>query len=104
MKPAKLTPIILWNGDDELFTSMENVMSGELDSSLIPLLETTAVYRDLLFRDPEGKLLADPIQQKLVDRGYRCLTERLVQIEEPEIAILRISQINLMIRLCDAQA
>lgn len=100
MKTNHIIPIILWDGDDELVTSQHKVEQGDFDAQLVGLLENTAVYRDLLLRDPEGRQLTDPTQARLVDRGYHSLTARLMQIENPLTAVLRISQINFIIRQC----
>lgn len=101
MNPNKsITPIILWDGDDELITTSEWVERGDLDAGLVQLLENTAVYRDLLLRDPECSQLADPNQQRLVDRGYRSLTNRLSQVEGAVTAAIRVAKINLTIEQC----
>jgi hypothetical protein len=98
MKPAQLTPVILWTGEDEYITAAEHIRAGRIDEKILPLLKTTAVYRDLLLRDPEAMELADPNQTALVERGYRCLTNRLMEIEEPIKAMMTIAQIQIAIR------
>lgn len=100
MGTGTIIPVILWDGEDEIITSQSWVLRGDLDSRLTRLLETTAVYRDLLLRDPEGKELADPNQQRLVDRGYRCLVERLHQVKEPIDAIMFVAKLSLVIEQC----
>lgn len=94
----KLTPVILWTGEDEYITAAEHIRSGRVDDRLMPLLTTTAVYRDLLLRHPEAQQLADPRQARMVEMGYRCLTNRLMEIEDPIKAILAITRLQLIIR------
>lgn len=93
-----LTPVILWTGEDEYITAAEHIRAGRIDDKVLPLLKTTAVYRDLLLRDPEARQLADPRQTSMVEQGYRCLTNRLMEIAEPIEAMLTIAQIQLAIR------
>lgn len=100
MSTQTIIPIILWDGEEEIITSRSWVERGGVDHQLIPLLETTAVYRDLLLRDPEGRELADPNQQSLVDRGYRSLVKRVYALKGPIEAIMLIAKINLAIEQC----
>ena len=93
-----LTPVILWTGEDEYITAAEHIRAGRIDDEVLPLLKTTAVYRDLLLRDPEARQLADPRQTSMVEQGYRCLTNRLMEIAEPIAAMVTIAQIQLAIR------
>lgn len=97
MKQEKIEPVILWDGEEEIITCKGWVERGDLDHQLLALLETTAVYRDVLLRDPEGMKLADPNQARMVDRGYRTLTNRLIAINDPVDALIKIAQIQLAI-------
>lgn len=94
----QLTPVILWTGEEEFITAAELIKAGRVDDKILPLLKTTAVYRDLLLRDPEAQELTDPRQRSMVEKGYRCLTNRLMEIIEPVEAMLTIAKIQLAIR------
>jgi hypothetical protein len=96
MERQTVIPAILWDGKQEIFVNAIDVANGSQDGALVPLLEATTVYRHLLLNDEEGKLLADPTQAALVDRGYRCLSGRLMQIEDPVKALTLLANLRLM--------
>lgn len=104
MNTKEIVPVILWDGDDELVSCQQWIERGDYDQGLLSLLENTAVYLDLLSRDPECSPLADPNQLRLVKRGHRSLMVRLGQVYGLQAAAIHLAKINLMILQCREQA
>jgi hypothetical protein len=92
-------PIVLWCGEREWILSAEQLHRGELDDALLPMLRTSQVYREVLFNCAEfaGPEYTD--LRRMVDRGCRLLSSRLLETAtDPVEAALEICKTRLAVR------
>lgn len=93
-------PIVLWCGEREWILSVEQLQNGKLDGALLPMLRTSQVYREVLFNCPEfaGPEYTD--LRRMVDRGCKLLSSRLLETaKDPVETALDICKTRLAAKL-----
>jgi hypothetical protein len=90
--------VILFDGDDEIHVTAQEIKSIEDKTRLVALFHATAVYRDL-FKTFLLEEQVDQFQYKKVDRGFRLLSDEIMHRFGEDTGLYIIARTSLAINL-----
>lgn len=90
--------VIIFDGNDEVSVSVEEIRALNNKNKLIEIFQSTAIYRDL-FKDYLGQGQADQFEYKKVDRAFRLLSEQLYTVFGEDLGLHIIANTSLTINL-----
>lgn len=90
--------VIIFDGNDEVTVSVEDIRALKDKAKLIMIFQSTAIYRDL-FKDYLVQGKADQFEYKKVDRAFRLLSDQLYTVFGEDIALHIIANTSLTINL-----
>jgi len=100
----QVIPVIAFDGDRELLLTEQEIKQEESPEKVLTLLAGTMVYRDLMMNNPEFKHKSDPNTVVLLTRGYRVLTQRLMEQIGLVPALNKVAAIQMNINQLNSEA